>query len=767
MSGKRIYEIAKDYHIASDALMALLKELKFQAKSHMSTATPEMLAAIEEKFKKEKEIVKKEITEKQKRKIEREREKERAEEAAIFVKTSLPAAPGEIAAEIEEPDLVKLPLKKKDELLRAERVKESPRRSKDRLRTETKVDKLLAQKRAQESVKKTLSQMEVSRRPKKYGRKDSDVEAVPEETKTIKATEFISVAELAALMNLRPAQVIAKCLELGMMATINQRLDLDTIETIALEFGYSVQVEKEVGLEEEEEKTQSDNLVHRPPVVTIMGHVDHGKTSLLDYIRKSNIIAGEFGGITQHIGAYEVQLPKGNITFLDTPGHEAFTAMRARGVQITDIVVLVVAADSQVMPQTVEAVDHARAAGVPIIVAINKIDLPTANPEMIKNQLGKLNLVPEEWGGKTIMVEISAKLGKNVDRLMELIVLQAELMELKADPIRRAKGTIVEAKLDRGKGPLATVLVQNGTLKIGDAFVTGAYYGKVRAMFNERGQPVLEAWPSSPAQVLGTSGVPQAGDSFVVLESEMEARELANKRSRLKREKELRLISSIALEEVYQKVKEGAIQELRLVIKGDVDGSVEVLADTLEKMSSSEVKLTVIHKAVGAISESDVLLAAASQAIIIGFHVRPDLRARELAAQQRVDIRLYTIIYEVQNEIKKALEGLLAPEIKENIRGTVEVREIFKISKVGVIAGCLVQRGNIRLGDQVRVIRDAQTIYQGKVGSLKRFKDDVKEVASGMECGVKIENYNDLKPGDVLEIFEVVKLARKLEEVPK
>ena len=609
--------------------------------------------------------------------------------------------------------------------------------------------------------------MEVSRRPKKYGRKDSDVEAVPEETKTIKATEFISVAELAALMNLRPAQVIAKCLELGMMATINQRLDLDTIETIALEFGYSVQVEKEVGLEEEEEKTQSDNLVHRPPVVTIMGHVDHGKTSLLDYIRKSNIIAGEFGGITQHIGAYEVQLPKGNITFLDTPGHEAFTAMRARGVQITDIVVLVVAADSQVMPQTVEAVDHARAAGVPIIVAINKIDLPTANPEMIKNQLGKLNLVPEEWGGKTIMVEISAKLGKNVDRLMELIVLQAELMELKADPIRRAKGTIVEAKLDRGKGPLATVLVQNGTLKIGDAFVTGAYYGKVRAMFNERGQPVLEAWPSSPAQVLGTSGVPQAGDSFVVLESEMEARELANKRSRLKREKELRLISSIALEEVYQKVKEGAIQELRLVIKGDVDGSVEVLADTLEKMSSSEVKLTVIHKAVGAISESDVLLAAASQAIIIGFHVRPDLRARELAAQQRVDIRLYTIIYEVQNEIKKALEGLLAPEIKENIRGTVEVREIFKISKVGVIAGCLVQRGNIRLGDQVRVIRDAQTIYQGKVGSLKRFKDDVKEVASGMECGVKIENYNDLKPGDVLEIFEVVKLARKLEEVPK
>ncbi len=761
MAGKRIYKVAKEYQISSEALMALLKELKFEVKSHMSAVTPAMLAAIEEKFKREKEIVKKEISEKQRK----QRERERAE--SLRARDPFVAAPESAKLETEEEiELQKLPIRKKDEILKQERVKEAPRRVKDKFRPDVRQEKILAQKRAEESVKKTLSQLDVSHKPKKYVRRESEEGAVTPEAKVIKVSEFISVAELAALMNLRPAQVIAKCLELGMMATINQRLDLDTIETIALEFGYAVEQEKEVGLEEEE-LTGPETLVLRPAVVTIMGHVDHGKTSLLDYIRKSNIIAGEFGGITQHIGAYEVQLPKGNITFLDTPGHEAFTAMRARGVQITDIVVLVVAADSQVMPQTVEAIDHARAAGVPIIVAINKIDLPTANPELIKNQLTKYNLVSEEWGGKTILVEISAKLGKNVDKLLEMILLQAELLELKADPNRRAKGTIVEAKLDKGKGPMVTVLVQGGTLRIGDPFVTGPYFGKVRAMFNERGQIVQSAGPSTPVQVLGSAGVPQAGDSFVVLESEMEARELANKRSRLKREKELRLQQSVALEEVYHKVKEGAIKELRLIIKGDVDGSVEVLSDTLEKMSTSEVKVTVIHKGVGAIAESDVLLAAASQAIVIGFHVRPDTRARELAHQQGVDVRLYNIIYDVQNEVKKALEGLLEPEIKENIRGVAEVREIFRISKVGIIAGCFVQRGSVRLGDQVRLIRDGQAIYQGKIGSLKRFKDDVREVATGLECGLRIENYNDLKPGDVLEVFEVIQLARKLEEIPK
>jgi translation initiation factor IF-2 len=760
MAGKRIYEIAKEYQISSEALMALLKELKFEVKSHMSAVTPEMLAAIEDKFKREKEIVKKEISEKQRK------QKERARAEALQAKDPFVALPESAAPETEgEIEIEKLPIRKKDEILKQERAKEAPRKVKDKFKPDFRQEKILAQKRAEESVKKTLSQLDTSRRPKKYIRRGDEEEAVALEAKVIKVAEFISVAELASLMNLRPAQVIAKCLELGMMATINQRLDLDTIETIALEFGYAVEQEKEVGAEEEE--AGEETLVPRPPVVTIMGHVDHGKTSLLDYIRKSNIIAGEFGGITQHIGAYEVQLPKGHITFLDTPGHEAFTAMRARGVQITDIVVLVVAADSQVMPQTIEAIDHARAAGVPIIVAINKIDLPTANPELIKNQLAKYNLVPEEWGGKTIMVEISAKLGKNVDKLLEMILLQAELLELTADPNRRAKGTIVEAKLDKGKGPIATVLVQSGTLKIGDPFVSGPYFGKVRAMFNERGQSVQSAGPSAPAQVLGSAGVPQAGDSFVVMEAEVEARELANKRSRLKREKELRLLQSVALEEVYQKVKEGAIKELRLIIKGDVDGSVEVLSDTLEKMSTAEVKVTVIHKGVGAVAESDVLLAAASQAIIIGFHVRPDLRARELAHQQGVDIRLYNIIYEVQNEIRKALEGLLEPEIRENIKGVVEVREIFRISKVGIIAGCFVQRGSLKLGDQVRVIRDGQTIYQGKIGSLRRFKDDVREVATGLECGVKIENYNDLKPGDVLEVFEVIQLARKLEEIPR
>ncbi len=506
-----------------------------------------------------------------------------------------------------------------------------------------------------------------------------------------------------------------------------------------------------------------NDLKPRSAVITIMGHVDHGKTSLLDFIRKSNIIAGESGGITQHIGAYEVEVSAGRITFLDTPGHEAFTAMRARGAQITDIVVLMVAADDSVMPQTVEAIDHARAAGVPIIVAINKMDLPQAKSEPIRQELAKLNLVPEAWGGSTIVVEISAKTGMGIDKLLEMILLQAEMLELKSNPDRRASGVVVESELSRGRGVIVTVLVQKGTLRIGEPFVTGPYNGRVRAMFNERGNPVIEAGPSTPVQVLGASGVPQAGDTFIITADEAEAREIATKRMRIKREQDLRRAKRVSLKDVYEQIEEGKTKELNLVLKGDVAGSVEALSDALEKISTSEVKVKVIHRGVGSINESDVLLAAASDAIVVGFHVRPDLRARETASRESVDVRLYEVIYEIESDIRKALEGLLEPEITETVSGTVEVKEVFKISGVGQVAGSFVQEGSVKRGDRVRIIRDGVVAYKGVISSLRRFKDDVKEVSSGTECGIKIQDYNDLKTGDLLEAYQVKEVARKLE----
>lgn len=572
------------------------------------------------------------------------------------------------------------------------------------------------------------------------------------------------MAELAGLLGVKPSEVISKCLELGFVASINQRLDMDTLETIALEFGYDVEEIKEIGAVEEEEIEEAGNLSPRPAVVTIMGHVDHGKTSLLDYIRKSNIIAGEFGGITQHIGAYEVALPKGRITFLDTPGHEAFTAMRARGAQVTDLVVLVIAADDSVMPQTVEAIDHAKAAGVPIIVAINKMDLPDADPEPIKHQIAKYGLIPEEWGGKTVVCEISAKTGKGIDHLLEMILLQSEMLELKADHLKRASGIVIESRLDRGRGPVATVLIQKGTLRIGDIFVTGSHYGRVRAMLDERGKYLKEAGPSSPAQVLGSSGVPQAGDSFMVTPSEQEAREISSKRARLKREQEYRSLERAGLGSVYDQIAEGKVKELKLVIKGDMDGSVEALVDTLERIPAQEVKLRVIHTGIGAINESDVLLALASKAIIIGFHVHPDFRAREIAQREKVVIKLYEIIYDAEREIKGLLEGLLEPEKLEQVSGVSEVRNVFKVSKVGQVAGIYVQSGSIKRGDRIRLIRDGVSIYDGTISSLKRFKEDVREVASGFEGGLKVENFNDLKVGDVIESYQITELARKLEE---
>jgi translation initiation factor IF-2 len=580
----------------------------------------------------------------------------------------------------------------------------------------------------------------------------------------LQVTEYLSTSELAVLMSIDVNQLIQKAFALGMMVTINQRLDKDLIVLLADEFGFKVDFHKEyeVDLLADEEDPQ-EKLVPRPPVVTIMGHVDHGKTSLLDYIRKANVVAGEAGGITQHIGAYQVKLDNGKlITFLDTPGHEAFTAMRARGAQITDIVVLVVAADDSVMPQTVEAINHSLAANVRIIIAINKIDKPNADINRIKTQLADKGILIEEWGGKYQSVEIAAKSGLNVDTLLEKILLEAEVLELKANPDRYARGVIVEAQLDKGKGILSSVLVQKGTLNIGDTFVAGVYSGKVRAMFDERGKRVEVVKPATPVQVLGFDGMPQAGDTFVVLASERDTKEISLKRQQLKREQDFRQIKFTTLDDISKQIKEGKQVDLNVIIKGDVDGSVEALSDSLLKLSTSEVRVSVIHKGIGEISENDVLLAAASKAIIIGFNVRPNLKARKLAGSEKVDIRLHNIIYDVINEIKLALEGLLEPEKSEEVLSTVEVRDTFKVPKIGVVAGCYVLDGKISRGNKVRLLREGFVIFDGNILSLKRFKEDVREVEAGYECGISLENFNDIKVSDIIESYKIVETKRKL-----
>lgn len=618
------------------------------------------------------------------------------------------------------------------------------------------------------SMDETVGSIRGSLKRKKKREREAEQERLQElkqlESKKIKVNEFIAVNELANLMNVPVGEVIAKCIAMGLMVSINQRLDVETITLVADEFGFEVEFQKEYTADALEDKPDpEESLKPRPPVVTIMGHVDHGKTSLLDYIRNTNVVAGEAGGITQHIGAYQVELPEGKlITFLDTPGHEAFTAMRARGAQLTDIVVLVVAADDAVMPQTVEALNHAQAANVPIIVAINKIDKPGANPDKIKQQLADRNLLVEDWGGKYQCVELSAKTGKNIDLLLEKILLEAEILDLKANPERPARGAIVEAELDKGRGVVATVLVQKGTLKIGDSFVAGIYHGRVRAMFDERGNKVKEAPPSTPVQVLGFEGVPQAGDTFVVVESERDAREIALKRQQLKREQDQKQVHHLTLDEIAKQISVGGVKELPLIVKGDVDGSVEALSDSFMKLTNQEVVVRVIHKGVGGISESDVLLAAASNAIIIGFNVRPNLNARKLAETQKVDIRLYSVIYDAINEVKSALEGLLSPLLSEEITATVEVREVFKVPKVGTVAGCYVTDGKIARNNKIRIIRDGIVIHQGEILSLKRFKDDVREVDAGYECGISIVNFNDIKVGDIIESFKIVETKKTL-----
>ena len=582
----------------------------------------------------------------------------------------------------------------------------------------------------------------------------------------LKVTEFVTVNELSIMIGVPVTKVIEACMNLGLMVSINQRLDAEALVLVAEEFGYKVEfvtAEIQETINEENDVDKPEDMQERPPIVTVMGHVDHGKTSLLDYIRKSNVIAGEAGGITQHIGAYNVELPNGRrITFLDTPGHEAFTAMRARGAKITDLAIIIIAADDAIMPQTVEAINHAQAAGVPMIFAINKIDKPGANPEKIKEQLANMNILVEDWGGKYQCQEISAKKGIGVEELLDKVLLEADLLELKANPNKRAVGSVIESSLDKGRGYLATILVQSGTLRVGDVMLSGCYTGKVKAMFNERGQKVTEAGPSTPVSILGLNGAPTAGENFNVFEDEKEAKEIANKREQLLRIQGLRTQKHITLEEIGRRIAIGNFQELNVIVKGDVDGSIEALADSLIKLSTEEIVVNVIHKAVGAISESDVLLAAASNAIIIGFQVRPSASARKLAEKEEIEIRLYSIIYDAINEVKSGIEGMLAPEEKEEVTATAEVREIFKISKVGTIAGCIVKEGKLTRTAKVRVIRDGIVIYSGELGSLKRFKDDVKEVQSGYDCGLNIAGYNDIKVGDVVEAYEIVKIKRVL-----
>ena len=583
------------------------------------------------------------------------------------------------------------------------------------------------------------------------------------EQKILKVTEFVTVSEVATMMNISPMEVISACMNLGLMVSINQRLDAEALVVVAEEFGFTVEfvsAEIQEAINDEEADTAED-LLPRPPIVTVMGHVDHGKTSLLDNIRKTNVTAGEAGGITQHIGAYSVNLNGQKITFLDTPGHEAFTAMRARGAKITDVAIIIVAADDRVMPQTVEAINHAQAAGVPMVFAINKIDKPQANPDHIKEQLSQMNLLVEDWGGKYQSQDVSAKQGLNLDKLLEKVLLEAEMLDLKANPNKKAKGTVIESTLDKGRGYVSTVLIQEGTLHIGDVILSGIYTGRVKAMFDENGNKVKEAGPSTPVQLLGLNGAPQAGDQINVMEDDRSAREIANKREQLQRMQGIMTQKHVTLDEIGRRIAIGSFKELNIIVKGDVDGSVEAMSGSLIKLSKESVQVNVIHAAVGQISESDVLLAAASNAIIVGFQVRPSAAARKVAEQEEIEIRLYSIIYDAINDIKDAIEGMLEPVMKEEIVCSIEVLETFKISKVGTIAGGIVREGKITRHTPVRVIRDGIVIHTGRLGSLKRFKDDVKEVTSGMDCGLNIESYNDIKIGDIIEGYEQVEVKRK------
>ena len=773
--------------------------LGFDVKNHMAVCTEDMIEAIQKKFDSERQATRRKLRRRDDGQKERETperqpratsRRRRAVRSAATPTSSAPSkrpsrrrrrrTPYPTKVVVEEVSATKPKREKPVATAGKAKAKQPPKQAEAKTRKRPARKRRRRRKRpvvdAREvsaNVRRTLAQMSGGTSPsrtRRRRRQDSEIpEAAPDGevvVQVLKVNEFTTVGELAAQMDVRPTEVITQCLKLGLMVTINQRLDMDAIALVADEFGFGVEQLEEYGeeiLEEAAAEAAEVDLKPRPPVVTIMGHVDHGKTSLLDYIRETNVMEGEAGGITQHIGAYHVELGDGReICFLDTPGHEAFTAMRARGARVTDVVVLVVAADDSVMPQTIEAIDHAKAGDVPLVVAINKIDLPTANPDKIKRELTEHNVIVEDYGGAVQVCEISAKTGQNVDALLELLALETEMLELKAAPDRRAKGTIVESKLDRGRGNVATVLVQEGKLKVGDPFITGMFSGRVRAMLDERGVGVAVAGPSRPVQVLGLAGLPQAGDAFHVVENEREAREISQKRQQLRREQEFHRVRRVSLADIHKQIETGNIEELRLIIKGDVDGSVEALQDALLQVEHEEVRLSVIHRAVGAISESDILLASASDAIIIGFNVRPDANARAVATHEQVDIRLYRVIYEVVEDIRAALSGLLAPKIEENVQGEAQVRELFQVPRVGTIAGCLVSQGLIHRTTSARVLREGVVIYEGRIGSLRRFKDDVREVQNGFECGIGIENFNDVKVGDVIETYELVETSRTI-----
>ena len=649
------------------------------------------------------------------------------------------------------------------------------RKSRLKKPVKTEVSEEDVQKQIKETLARLTNKTNKNNKGAKYRRDKRDAfqkrehelqEQEEKESKILKLTEFVTANDLANMMDVPVTKVIGTCMSIGIMVSINQRLDAETINIVAEEFGFKTEyVSADVveAIKAEEEEDNEEDWVSRPPIVTVMGHVDHGKTSLLDNIRNANVIAGEAGGITQHIGAYNVKLQNGRrITFLDTPGHEAFTAMRARGAKVTDIAIIIVAADDSVMPQTVEAINHAAAAGVPIVFAINKIDKPHANPDKIKEELANMNYLVEDWGGKYQCQEISAKKGIGVEDLLEKVLLEADLLDLKANPKRRAVGSIIESSLDKGRGYVSTVLVENGTLKMGDIVLAGTHFGRIKAMFNERNQRVKEAGPSEPVLILGLNGAPQAGDTFNVLDTDQEAREIANRREQLQRELGLRTQKMLTLDDIGRRIAVGNFQELNVIVKGDVDGSVEALSDSLIRLSTEEIQVNVIHKAVGQISESDVVLAAASDAIIIGFQVRPSQLARRNAEKEGVEIRLYSIIYDAINEVKSAMEGMLSPEIREEITANVEVQQVFKISKVGTVAGCIVKEGKIKRTNKIRLIRDGIVIYSGELGSLKRFKDDAREVVAGQDCGLNITNFNDIQVGDVIEAYEETEVKKTL-----
>ncbi len=815
MEKRRVYQVAKEQKLSSDALISMLKDMNFEVKSHMSVVSEEMLGAITRKIQEEKQSSIEEVK-RQKAKEESRKQSDVpvAEKAPAAAASSRPSAGGARRREGGAPAgggrsgggsgnaPVNAPVPEKEDGVR----KRSKRRGKREGDPVQGVREELTEKRevtarstappvddrggrrrggakrrrggggggatvdakeVQDNLRRTLTQLNEGRVRRRYDRGGREDEGGEEqENRELKISEFITLGQFAEQLGAKPNEVIGICLQLGVMATINQRLDMDTMQTVADEFGYTVVAvdeEEEVEIDDLQEEEEVGNPEPRSPVVTVMGHVDHGKTSLLDHLRKANVAAGESGGITQHIGAYSVALPDGGtVTFLDTPGHAAFTAMRARGSRVTDIVILVVAADDSVMPQTIEAIDHARAAQVPIVVAINKIDLPTADIDKIKRELAERDVLVEEWGGKVPCVGISAKTGQSIDQLLEVLMLESELLELKAVPDKMARGTIIEAKLDKGRGPVATVLVQEGTLREGDPFITGVYSSRVRALMNELGERVKEAGPSTPVQVLGLPGVPQAGDTFAVTRSEREGKELSLRRQLIKREQDHRRMRSVTLSDLHDQIQQGHVKELRVIVKGDVDGSVEAIAQELGGITHDEVRVNVIHSGVGAISESDVLLASASHAIILGFHVQTEPATREMAQFEGVEIRNYKVIYEVVEEVRAALSGLLTPSLDEQVVGSAEVRQVFSSSRAGTIAGCMVQNGRITRNNQVRVTRDGEAVFTGSIASLRRFKDDVREVNEGFECGIGIDGFNAIQEGDIIQALVMVETVRTL-----